>query len=205
MTKPRKFYDGDPEKELMARTKAFEREEVLHHAIRVFAEHGFAGTSMEMLLEAMGLSRQSIYDTFGDKKQLYTAALGLYVNDSIGEIVASLVRSDSPARAIEEAIEQFIARPAAQGCLGILSVCEFGIQDDEISRINAVAGKRLLRALEGTLLRGQAHGDFTKEQTAEQMAGYLAVLLNGLRVASRAGASQDELLVMKTIALRALR
>lgn len=189
----------------MARSKAFDREDVLHHAISVFSEHGFSGTSMEMLLSAMGLSRQSIYDTFGDKKQLFDAALAMYVNDSVSGIITTLIHTDSPGQAIEDTIDQFIARPAAQGCLGILSICEFGTQDDEITQINRVAGQRLMRVFEGTILRGQASGEFTTEQTAPQMAAYLAVLLNGLRIASRAGTSREELRFMKTMALRALR
>lgn len=189
----------------MARSKAFNREDVLHHAISVFSEHGYVGTSMEMLLSAMGLSRQSIYDTFGDKKQLFNAALTMYVNDSVSEIIKTLVHTDSPAQAIENTIEQFIARPAAQGCLGILSICELGTQDDEIAQINQVAGQRLIRVFEGVILRGQACGEFTTEQTAPQMAVYLTVLLNGLRIASRAGASREEMRFMKTMALRALR
>jgi AcrR family transcriptional regulator len=40
----------------------------LKAAIRVFSDHGYKGTSTDALLEAMGISRQSMYDTFGDKR-----------------------------------------------------------------------------------------------------------------------------------------
>jgi AcrR family transcriptional regulator len=54
----------------MARPKEFDEEQVLDAAITVFREHGFEGTSAEMLVRALGIGRQSLYDTFGDKWQL---------------------------------------------------------------------------------------------------------------------------------------
>src|ERR1700752_1271448 len=55
----------------MARAKEFDRAAALDPAIAVFASHGFAGASTEMLLQAMRISRQSMYDTFGDKHALF--------------------------------------------------------------------------------------------------------------------------------------
>ena len=45
----------------MARPRAFDRDQVLQHAIRVFCDKGFAAASTEELMQAMGLSRQSMY------------------------------------------------------------------------------------------------------------------------------------------------
>src|SRR6266436_282484 len=59
----------------MARPKEFESEAALNGAIEVFSEHGFEGTSTDELLRVMGISRQSMYDTFGDKRQLYLTSL----------------------------------------------------------------------------------------------------------------------------------
>ncbi|NWE37322.1 TetR/AcrR family transcriptional regulator, partial [Pseudomonas gingeri] len=49
----------------MARPRAFDRDQVLREAIRVFCDKGFAAASTEELMQAMGLSRQSMYNTFG--------------------------------------------------------------------------------------------------------------------------------------------
>ncbi|OWJ59872.1 TetR/AcrR family transcriptional regulator, partial [Inquilinus limosus] len=48
----------------MARPKEFDSEKALDAAIEVFREHGFDGTSTDMLVRAMGIGRQSLYDTF---------------------------------------------------------------------------------------------------------------------------------------------
>ena len=51
----------------MARNKEFDRDDALDAAIGVFREHGFEGTSTDMLVRAMKIGRQSLYYTFGDK------------------------------------------------------------------------------------------------------------------------------------------
>jgi AcrR family transcriptional regulator len=64
----------------MARPKEFNRDEALNAAIGVFREHGFEGTSAAMLTEEMKIGRQSLYDTFCDKWQLYRASLQRYAS-----------------------------------------------------------------------------------------------------------------------------
>ena len=59
----------------MARSKEFDRDTVLKDAMKVFGDHGYEGTSTEVLMREMGIGRQSMYDTFGDKRQLYLEAL----------------------------------------------------------------------------------------------------------------------------------
>jgi TetR/AcrR family transcriptional regulator, transcriptional repressor for nem operon len=51
----------------MARQKEFNRDEVLHKAMEVFWTRGYERASIQDLVEHMGINRQSIYDTFGDK------------------------------------------------------------------------------------------------------------------------------------------
>jgi TetR/AcrR family transcriptional regulator, transcriptional repressor for nem operon len=59
----------------MARNKAFEEVQIIDKAKLLFQSKGFEGTSMQDLVETLNLSRSSIYDTFGDKHQLYCKAL----------------------------------------------------------------------------------------------------------------------------------
>ena len=70
---------------VMARHKEFDRDTALHAAIGVFSEHGYEGTSTGELLTAMKISRQSMYDSFGDKRHLYLEAFRRYVADSIDD------------------------------------------------------------------------------------------------------------------------
>ncbi len=63
----------------MARPKEFEINEVLDRALLLFWEQGYEKTSMQELVDTMGIHRKSIYDTFGDKHTLFIQALQLYI------------------------------------------------------------------------------------------------------------------------------
>src|ERR1700712_4389431 len=120
----------------MARPKEFEREAVLKKAIKLFADHGYEGTSTEALLRGMGISRQSLYDTFGDKRRLYLAALQYYNAESVADILGNLNTAASPLQGIEAALLAFATETrhgAPLGCLGVSAVCEFGRSDPEVS------------------------------------------------------------------------
>jgi len=62
----------------MPRPKEFNPDDALDHAMHVFWHKGYEATSMEDLLAAMHLNRGSLYDTFGDKRQLFLKALDRY-------------------------------------------------------------------------------------------------------------------------------
>ena len=62
----------------MARPKEFDPDEVLDRALDVFWEKGFEGTSVQDLVDHMGINRGSIYGTFGDKHRLFQQALERY-------------------------------------------------------------------------------------------------------------------------------
>jgi len=62
----------------MGRTKQFNRQAALEDAMKVFWAKGFHGTSMQDLVDELGVNRQSLYDTFGGKHELFEAALERY-------------------------------------------------------------------------------------------------------------------------------
>lgn len=64
----------------MARPKAFDEQAVLDKAMHLFWKKGYHDTSIQDLVQHLGLSRSSIYDTFGDKHALFLASLRYYLN-----------------------------------------------------------------------------------------------------------------------------
>lgn len=192
----------------MARSKEFEREEVLDRAIDAFADQGFAGTSTDTVLQAMGISRQSMYDTFGDKRRLYLEALERYSGHSVTQILASLQSAASPLAGIEAALVDFASRPqsvASLGCLGVSSVCEFGVSDDEVSQVNQAASKRLASAFERAVTEGQQAGEIDAALKPRAAVQFILAMLTGMKVAARGGASIATLREMARVALRSLR
>ena len=62
----------------MPRPKSFDPDTVLAKAMGVFWEKGFDAASISDLTAAMGINRFSLYDTFGDKQELYHKTLDAY-------------------------------------------------------------------------------------------------------------------------------
>ena len=95
----------------MARPKTFDKDHALEAAVKTFREHGYEATSAEMLVRAMGIGRQSLYDTFGDKWQLYRMAVHHY---STVQTTAHIAALRGPARAIDgiKAMVDRVAREA---------------------------------------------------------------------------------------------
>ena len=54
----------------MGRTKTFSVEAALDQAIVLFSQRGYSGASMQTISDRLGISRSSIYATFGDKLRL---------------------------------------------------------------------------------------------------------------------------------------
>src|ERR1700719_1324153 len=96
--------DTSPNRRRMARPKEFDQEKALRKAVRLFSQKGFAATSTDELMRDMDLGRQSMYDTFGDKRTLFLRALETYVTESAHAISVELERHGSVLSAVRNAL-----------------------------------------------------------------------------------------------------
>ena len=79
----------------MGRAKAFEEQDVLEKAMKLFWEQGYEKTSMQDLVEHMGIHRRSLYDTFGDKHQLFLKSMELYGKQIYAAIVQEVMQAST--------------------------------------------------------------------------------------------------------------
>src|SRR4051812_27330446 len=133
---------------LMARPREFDTDAALDGAIGVFREHGFEGSSAQMLVDAMGIGRQSLYATFGDKWQLYRSAVRRYV---MGECAAHFEALRGGGRAIDgiNAMRRGVVETADQPCLGQGPIYEFGPPRLDLMEISASLARALRAAIAG--------------------------------------------------------
>src|SRR6202790_5519520 len=101
----------------MARPKEFDRDAAGGGAMAVFWLKGYAAPSPDDLLRAMKIGRQSMYDTFGDKRRLYVEALERYQQESVAENIGRLRSAASPLAGIEAFVIGIVAgdKPAREG------------------------------------------------------------------------------------------
>jgi AcrR family transcriptional regulator len=188
----------------MARPREFDVDAALDGAIGVFREHGFEGASAQMLVGAMGIGRQSLYDTFGDKWQLYRSAVRRYGMD---ECAAHFEALRSGVRAVDgiEAMLRRVVEAAHEPCLGVGSICEFGVSRSDLAEVNAPLARTLRDAIAARVREAQREGDAAAEIDPDVAATFLTATIASLRVAGRGGADGAALNGLADMALRALR
>ena len=192
----------------MARPKEFDQEKALRKAIRLFAQQGFAATSTDDLIRVMDIGRQSMYDTFGDKRALFLKALKMYVARSVHSIRVELERPGSALSAIQNALVTFAERKdlsSAEGCMGLNAITEFGRRDADVTRILQDAARVLRQALLHVLRRAKSQREISPDAGLDSMADFFESTLAGIRIAAKAGKSRPALRNMAVFASRAYR
>jgi AcrR family transcriptional regulator len=190
--------------QLMARPREFDADAALDGAIGVFREHGFEGSSAQMLVDAMGIGRQSLYATFGDKWQLYRSAVRRY---GMGECAAHFEALRSGVSAIDgiDAMLRRVVETADQPCLGTGSIYEFGASRPDLMEVSAPLARALRNVVAGRVRDAQREGDVATGLDPEAVAEFLIANIAGIRVAGRGGADHATLTGLADMALRALR
>jgi TetR/AcrR family transcriptional repressor of nem operon len=180
----------------MARPKEFDQEEALRKAVRLFCRQGFAATSTDQLMRVMNVGRQSMYDTFGDKRALFLRALEMYVTESVQSISAELEKPGSALSAVRNALVTFAERKdlsSAEGCMGLNAISEFGQRDADVTQITRNAARVQRQTLMGLFARAKMQGELNSDADLDALADFFDSTLAGIRMAAKAGKSRKAL------------
>ena len=192
----------------MARPREFDRETALQRATGVFWAKGYASTSTEDLIAAMGIGRQSLYNAFGDKRSLYVEALERYQQATTLGHLQRLNAPASPLEGIEALLFGLIAeddRSRAMGCMGVGAVSEFGAADPALVELRAKVGPPVFNSLVERLREGQARGEIDVSMDAAAAAGFIQMTMTGIQLAARAGAGAEALHSLAAFAVERLK
>jgi TetR/AcrR family transcriptional repressor of nem operon len=180
----------------MARTKEFDRDVALERAMDVFWEKGYEAASLTDLVTAMGIGRQSLYDTFGDKHSLYLAALDRYGALVGARMLAPLDEPGPLKPALRRVFDWLIAEALChgdRGCFAVNATVERASCDADVAgrAVANVAGgeEKLRRALEWA----QTTGEIGARHDPRALARYLFNAMQGLRVTAKATADREAL------------
>jgi AcrR family transcriptional regulator len=180
----------------MARPREFDRDEALVKATAVFWDRGYAATSTDDLLKAMGIGRQSLYNAFGDTRGLYLEALERYQAESTASHLRRLDAPASPQEGLKALLVGLIPKDdhlRAMGCLGVSAVGEFGISDAELIALRAKVAPLMFGRLLARVREGQASGEIDPDMDSEGAARNVLLSMQALQLAARAGASWEAL------------
>ncbi len=121
----------------MSRNKTFDINEAISKAINVFWEKGYEGTSMQDIVDALGLSRSSIYETFGNKKNLFLAALDLYEDNANDSLTAILYEEGTAKELLVRYFNRVIEHTRLRSCLLLNTSLELTADSKVTGRANS--------------------------------------------------------------------
>ncbi|HEY4336861.1 MAG TPA: TetR/AcrR family transcriptional regulator [Puia sp.] len=168
----------------MPRTKSFDEVETLDKAKDVFWQKGYNGTPPQDILEGTGLSRSSLYDTYGDKRTLFIKALQRYRHSETAAAIEYLDGAADPAFAIRRifhaAYDAFMTDQPRKGCLMVNTLNEVAPHDEEVEDIVLENRQALENAYARAVKRGQRQGRIARDHQPRALARYLVNSLWGL-------------------------
>jgi len=173
----------------MARTKDFDENEVLRKAIDIFWHKGYNGTSMQDLVDGLGISRSSLYDTYGDKHTLFVKALESYQNEASGKI-CSIISSPGSAKETIKQLLEFITTGLLndekhKGCFMVNAEVEVAPHDKEVSKLVSANDQQVENAFYLAIKKGQDSGEITNRQDARALARFTFNTVKGIRVTAK--------------------
>jgi TetR/AcrR family transcriptional repressor of nem operon len=192
----------------MPRPATFNADVVLERAMHLFWTQGYAGTSIQDLVEGAELLRGSLYHTFGDKRSLYIQTLRRYGRLALEQTFGAWNPEESALSNVRAVLMQIVDMPASEQRRGNM-VCNCIIEvvphDAEIAHIVEEILDEFKRAFQSRLADAQHRGALDKRTNTTALARYLVSSTQGLCVTAKGGASRDELLDIVEVTVAAVR
>ncbi|MEM8934191.1 MAG: TetR/AcrR family transcriptional regulator [Acidobacteriota bacterium] len=180
---------------MRGRPKSFDRDQALEQAIVLFWEKGYTATGISDLTSHMGIGRQSLYDTFGGKHELFLEALRRYVDRRVREARETLQAPGSPMANLQTFFGMWReeALTGTCGCMIVNSTTEIGAADDQAARLVERAMGRLEQLFRETLERARDAGELADIASPRALARLIIAVANGMAARSRLGLDEEEL------------
>ncbi|HEY6901353.1 MAG TPA: TetR/AcrR family transcriptional regulator [Puia sp.] len=165
----------------MPRTKSFNEEDMLDKAKDLFWRKGFNGTPPQDILDETGLSRSSLYDTYGDKHSLFIKTLQRYRDCETSAVIGFIDQAEDVPQAFrqlfQETYRECLSAQGRRGCFMINTVHELVPHDARVETIVRENRQAIEDAFARAIRRGQQKGQIAKAHQPRSLARFL---LNGL-------------------------
>lgn len=169
--------------------KKFDEDSVLEAAMRLFWERGYKGVSMTDLVATLGVSRSSLYDTYGQKEDLFRSALIRYDRIHRQEWLAELGNRLDPIDSIRQAFEDVVEAPEEQrrfGCLLVNATLDLPLTEGEFADLVRNAFDATESFFQAQLEQAVVRNELAADTNCAALATSLMAMFLGLRVLTRA-------------------
>ena len=188
----------------MARKKEFDPQRALAKAMGVFWRLGYENASTETLMKAMGIARQSLYDTFGDKRALYLKTLAYYRDQTNGDMQKKLNATPSVKEGFSKLLFGLAAETREQherGCLLLSANLQRDTRDVVIADFLRDNQARVEAIFVEALRRAQTRGELSRTHDPSALAHFFVVTIQGMRATARLRSDRRALEQVARVAL----
>jgi TetR/AcrR family transcriptional repressor of nem operon len=168
--------------------KQFDTELALARAMEVFWVRGYEGASLTELHMRMGIGRQSLYDTYGDKRSLFLKAVEYYMRTEVAAVHARLLGPGSPLANLRGHLQRFRdfhATCPGKGCLLGVGAAGLGVSDPEVAALLRENLAHIAEVYTEAIRRAQSAGELPATLDAGAVGALLLCLTQGGALVSR--------------------
>lgn len=191
----------------MPRTKAFDRDAVLEKAMDLFWRKGYEATSMQDLVQGMGIGRGSMYETFGGKQELFQACIDRYSErmcERWRPLESDEVTVDDVRRFFRGFVDMAASPEGVRGCFVTNSAVELAPHcKDTAARI-----RKTFSFVEESLFKAFAklrkRGELKCSHSPRALARHFSGLIQSVAVMAKARTDRKVLKDMVDVALSVL-
>ena len=190
----------------MARSKEFNPERALEKAMRLFWHSGYENTSLEALTREMRIARQSLYDTFGDKRSLYLKALAHYRDQTNSAMQKMLNEIPSVKDGFAKLLNGLAAETREQherGCLLLSANLQRDTKDAVLRDFLRDNQARVEEIFVKALKRAQKQGELSNKEDPAALGRFFVVTIQGMRAMARLKSDRKALEQVAQVALTA--
>jgi len=184
----------------MPRTRVFDEGKVLEATMLTFWKNGYEATSIQMLEQETGLKRTSLYNAYGNKRDLFTRSLMLYLDEFLTSFLTAIEEAPTAKQAVEAVLNETIKlhfKPSHPGgCMIVLSLLESHQHDTDTRLLVEQALEQLRDGLCKRFIEAVKVADLPPDTNCEIVADEVIALITGTIVMAKANISKDRLEAM---------
>lgn len=188
----------------MGRPQEFDFDATVDAALSVFWDRGLHRTSVDDLLAASGLSRSSLYNSFGGKQALFEHAVQRYVDNQVARL-QRVFDAPSLQSALEKLFQSAVTdNHQGRGCL-LVNCASSVMREDTIEQRLLRAGfERMFSIVENRIRSAQDSKEISSSIDPVDAATLVCATLSGLRVFHKTGMQKNRLKNAANLAIKGL-
>lgn len=185
----------------MARKSNFDRDEKLVQAMELFWQKGYANTAISDLIDSLQINRFSLYNSFGDKQNLYYEALEKYLSSVSIPTLSSLENQDASLEELEQFLKQFaqMQRLNNRGCFMQNALVEHAGTDDTVLQKGHFLFDHLIEIISRAISNAQRQSKLRVSHEPRGLAQLVLTQMQGMRVLGKAKRNEDLEMALTTL------